>query len=786
MANIIGASVKRKEDPPFLTGQGTFVDDIQLPGMLWAHFVRSPHAHAHIRSIDASAAMADPEVVTVLTGRDIHPRYRTYPTVAIPGVPGLSTFDGERPPYYLIATEKVRYVGEVVAVVIARSRYVAPDAEELVKVEYDVLPVAGDPEAALRPDAPRVHDAHPNEALAWRRVTPNAAQAFEEAEVIIRERFVNQRIHGVPLEPRAGIAYWDPKQASLVVWASTQTPHDLKTQLIEILDLREESVRVVAPDVGGGFGPKSHGDPEYVLLAAASLMLKVPIKWAATRSEEFVGMSHARGKVSYVEIAATREGRVTAVKLRHIADLGAYPKGPEANLSMTSAMICVGAYHIPDVDLEVHAAYTHRTPDAPYRGAGRPEGIFLIERGMDLLAKELGIDPAELRRLNFVPPDAFPYTTAGGDTYDSGNYAAALDHALRLSDYPALREEQALLRTQERYMGIGLCSWVKTGGAGPSSINPGNSAFEWGRVRVDQNAKVTVYTGSSPHGQGLETTFAQIVGQVLSVPIDDMTVLHGDTNVVAHGVGTFASRSMAVGGPAVYNAAQKVLAKMLRIAAHLLGIPLEEVTLEDGIFTPRGRAEPQLTVAEVAQAAHSLHARPAEVEYGLDESSFFQPTGLTFNFGTYVAVVEVYPETGDVKVHKLFCVDDQGVVVNPTIVEGQVHGGATQGLGQALYEQIVYDEAGQLTTGSLMDYSLPTAEMVPSFVTARLETPTPLNPLGVKGMGEGPSVGTPPAIVNAVVDALEPFGVRHIEMPLTPERVWRAIQESGQATNISS
>ena len=773
--NIIGTSVKRKEDPRLLTGQGAFVEDIQLPGMLWAHFVRSPHAHARLRRIDVTAATADPRVVAVLTGPDIHPRYHTYPIVAIPGVPGLTTLGGDLPPYYLIATEKVRYVGEIVAIIVARDRYATRDVAELVRVDYEVLPAVGDPVEALLPDAPRVHDGLSNEALAWRRTTPHAAQAFEDAEVLIQQRFVNQRIHGVPLEPRGAIAHWDSKLSSLTVWASTQTPHDLKAHLSEVLQLPEESVRVVAPDVGGGFGPKAHGDPEYLLLAAASLELQAPIGWVATRSEEFVGMSHARGKVSHFALAATQEGVVTAVRLHHVADLGAYPKGPEANLSMTSAMICVGAYHIPDVDLEVHAVYTHRTPEAPYRGAGRPEGIFLIERGMDLLARELGMDPAEVRRRNFVPPEAFPYTTASSDTYDSGNYAAALAHVLKLCDYPALREEQARLRAQGRSMGIGLSCWIKSGGIGPFSIDPNNSAFEWGRVRVDRNAGVTVYTGSSPHGQGLETAFAQIAAEVLNVSVDDVTVLHGDTSVIDHGVGTFASRSMAVGGPAVYNAAQKVRAKMTLIAAHLLGVPSQTVTLEDGAFVPQGRTEPRVTVGEVARAAHRLDRRPTEVEYGLDENAFFQPTGLTFNFGAYVAVVEVDPETGKVEVRTLFCVDDQGVVVNPTIVEGQVHGGATQGLGQALYEQIVYDEAGQLMTGSLMDYCLPRAGMVPSFVTAHLETPSPLNPLGVKGMGEGPTVGTPPAIVNAVVDALEPFGVRHIEMPLTPERVWRAI-----------
>ena len=780
MASLIGESIKRKEDHRLLVGQGAFTEDIQLPGTLWAYFLRSPHAHARILNIDATTALADPRVVAVLTGRDIYPRFHTYPLIAIPGLPALAAFRSQRPPHYLMAIDKVRYMGEMVAIVVARDRASAQDAADLVAVEYQALPSVGDPEEALRPEAPRVHDEFSNEALAWSKVTENVGQAFEEADIIIRERFVNQRIHAVPMEPRAGIASWDPVQASLSLWASTQTPHDLKSQVIEVLGLLESSVRVVAPDVGGGFGAKAHGDPEYVLLAAASFDLGVPVKWVATRSEEFLGMSHARGKVSYIELAATNEGKVTAARVRHYADLGAYPKGPEANLAMSSVMSCVGAYGIPDVDLEVHAVYTHRTPEAPYRGAGRPEVIFLIERAMDLLADELGMDPTEIRRRNFVPSEAFPYTTASGDIYDTGNYEAALDEAVKISDYPALRLEQARLREHGRYMGIGFSSWIKSGGIGPGSIDPGNSAFEWGRVRMDGEGKVTAYTGSSAHGQGHETTFGQIVAQVLGVPLEDVTVLHGDTSVVAHGVGTFGSRSMAVGGPAIHNAAQKVLAKVMRIAAHRLDVSLEDVVYDGGVFSSRGKAQPRLPLAEVARSAHNPNLRPADMEYGLDESAFFQPTAVTYNSGTYVAIVYVDPETGDTEFDKLVCVDDQGVVVNPIIVDGQIHGGVAQGLGQALYEQVVYDEAGQLINGSLMDYSLPTAEMMPSFVTARIETPSPLNPLGVKGMGEGSTTGTPPAIVNAVVDALKPLGVCHIEMPLTPERVRRAIEAAGR------
>ena len=778
MAQVIGQSVKRMEDRPHLVGQGAYSDDIQVPGTMWAHFVRSPHAHARIRSIDTSAALAHPGVAAVLTGRDVHPRYSTYPLVAIPGIHVLAPYASNRPPYYLMAIDEVRYMGEVVAMVVAQERLESRDAQDLVRVEYELLPSVGEPEDAMRPDAPSVHQGFANEALAWNRATDNVNQAFEEADLIIRQRFVNQRIHGTPMEPRAAIAQWDHRTNSLTIHASTQTPHDLKEQTSAILHLREDQIRVVAPHVGGGFGPKAHGDPEYVLLAAASMEVKAPVKWVSSRSEEFLGMSHARGKVSHVELAATREGRVTGMRVRHYADLGAYPKGPEANLSMGSVMSCVGSYGIPEVDLEVHAVYTHRTPEAPYRGAGRPEGIFLIERAMDMLASDLGMDPAEIRRRNFISPDSFPYVTPSGDVYDSGDYGAALEKALEVSGYSSLREEQAQLRREGRYLGIGLCSWLKSGGIGPGATDPLTSAWEWGRVLIDRGGRTTVFTGASPHGQGLETTFAQVAAEVLEFPVESIKVVAGDTSLVAHGIGTFASRSMAVGGPAIHSAAHKIRAKMVRVAAHRLQVSPDEVVYEGGACSVRGKPDSRLTMAEVVASAHRLGARPADEEYGLDESSFFQPTGVTFSSGTYVAVVEVDADTGDVDIRNIYCVDDQGVVVNPQIVEAQIHGGAVQGLGQAMCEQIVYDEAGQLTTGSFLDYGLPTADMVPSFVTETIVTPTHLNPLGVKGMGEGPTVGMPPALVNAVVDALKPLGVRHIEMPLTPDRVRSAIEQA--------
>ncbi len=796
----VGKSVARKEDDRLVRGDGAFSEDIEPPGTVWAHFVRSPHAHARIRGVDASAALEDPRVLTVLTGSDIHPKY--HPLPAVP----MAAYGADPAPFRLMAVEKARYSGEIVAVVVAQDRYAARDAADTVLVDYEVLPVANDVEDAMRTGAPRVHDDRENGDLVWRKSTPNVHQAFEEAEIILRDHFVNQRIHAVPMEPRAGIAYWDRVEERLTIWSSSQSAHDLREQLSEVLDIPFESVRSIAPDVGGGFGAKHAGEVEYFLIAAASLELGLPVKWVGTRSEEFVALSHARGKVSDIEVAATREGKITGIRLRHVGDLGAYPKGGTASIFITSAMIALGAYAIPEVDLDVHAVYTNHTPEGAYRGYGRPEGIHLIEREMDQLADELGIDPAEIRRRNFIPPQAFPYITAADEILDSGEYEKGLDRALEISEYREMRAEQERLRTQGRYMGIGLSSWIKTGGFGPSSLSidieavrkgteasgpaiasgqnspaasmsPGVSMPEWGRVKVGMDGKVTIYSGSSPHGQGTATTFAQVVADVLQVSVDDIDFIWGDTATVDYGVGTFASRNMVVGGTAIFQAAQKVLAKMRRIAAFRLDANDNDVVFADGMFSvPNG--DTALSVADIAAAANTLRTRPPDMEMGLDESSFFQPSRVTFNSGTYVAVVEVDPDTGDVDLQKLFCVDDQGVVVNPMIVEGQVHGGAAQGIGQALYENIVYDESGQLLSGSLMDYALPTAEMVPEFVTSTIETPSPTNPLGVKGMGEGPTTGAPPAVVNAVVDALRSFGVRDISMPLTPERVWRAIQDA--------
>ncbi len=768
---LVGQSVARREDEKLLRGRGAFVEDIAIPGTQWLSFVRSPHAHARIRSIDTSEALSMPGVTAVLTGKDVHPRYGTNPTIS------LAFYDTESAPYDLIAVNAARHVGEVVAVVIADSRYGARDAADLIYVDYEPLDAVVDVETALRDDAPKVHEDRPNGVVSWRYRVGNVSQAFEEAHVIVRERIVNQRIHGVPMEPRAGLAHWDAVQERMSLWATVQTPHTLRDHLAEIMALPRESVRVVAPDVGGGFGVK-HEDPEYALLCIASKELGAPVKWVATRSEDFLAMQQARGKTSYLEVSADADGKLTGLRVRHLHDLGAYAKGPEPQHSASSVMISTGVYNIPNVEFEAHNAYTHKTPQGPYRGAGRPEGIHLIERGMDRLAGELGLDPTEIRRRNYLPPFDQPTRSGGGDVFDSGNYEASLNQVMELSDYQQLREQQSEARAGGRHMGIGVASWVKTGGSGPSPLDPTSNRYEWGRVRVDRGGKVTLFTGSSPHGQGGETVFAQIVADVFGISDGDVTVLHGDTATVAHGVGTYGSRALVTGGMSAKIAAEKVRDKMLRLAAHMMDCQPDQVTLEGGVFICATDRQRHLAFAEVALAAHQKLERPDDMEFGLDEDSFYQPSGLTYNFGTYIAVVDVDTETGDVDLQRLYTVDDQGVIVNPMTVEGQVHGGATQGIGQALYEISEYDQAGQILNGSLMDYAIPTAEMTPEFVVAFSETPSPLNSLGVKGMGEGPTTGAPSAVVNAVVDALSPLGVTHIEMPLTPERVWRAIQDT--------
>ncbi|MBI2460606.1 MAG: molybdopterin-dependent oxidoreductase [Candidatus Rokubacteria bacterium] len=764
---FVGAEIKRLEDPRPIQGQAPYVDDLAPPGLLHMVILRSPHAHARITGIRADRARQEPGVVAVLTGQELAAAFAPKPLAFSP--PGL-----KRPPYRPLAVEAARYVGQPVALVLAADRARARDAADLIEVEYEPLPAVTDPEAALAEGAPRVHPELPdNLAFEHRWQSGDVEAAFARADRVVRGRFLHPRLAPVPMETRGCLA--QPQAGALTVWLSTQMPHRVRAHLVEVLGIAEHRLRVIAPEVGGGFGCKAGLYDDEILTVAAALRVNRPVKWIETRSESFTATMHGRGQRHEAELAVAADGTFLGLRARGVADLGAAPECFTCGPPILAGRLITGAYRIPAAEFSVRGVYTHKTPAGPYRGAGRPEGSYLIERLADLAAAELGIDPVEIRRRNFIPPEAFPYKAPSGLTYDTGRYALTLDKALEILDYPGFRAEQARLRGEGRYLGLGISTFVETAGTGPSKALP-VSGFEYGAVRVEATGKVTVLTGISPHGQGQETTFAQIVADELGVEPEDVIVLHGDTAVVPAGFGTGGSRGTCVGGSAVYLAAQTVKAKARRIVAHLLEAAPEDVVLEDGKWSVRGFPARALTLREIAAAAHRAAKLPPGMEPGLEASSVFDPPDFTVPFGVYLAVVEVLPETGEVRLHRFIGVDDVGNVLSPLLLEGQLHGGIAQGIAQALWEEVVYDEGGQLLTGSLMDYAVPKADGLPFFELDRTVTPTPLNPLGAKGVGEAGAVGAPQAVVNAVVDALAPFGVRHLDPPLRPEKLWRAIQ----------
>jgi carbon-monoxide dehydrogenase large subunit len=776
-ARIFGRSIKRREDPRLITGRGRFTDDIRLPGTLHAVFVRSPHAHARIRGIDVSAARAHPGVVAVYTGRDL----------ADGGVNPIPTgwlLEGLKPgERRALAVDRVRYVGEAVAVVIADSPYTARDAAELVEVDYEPLPAVAEVEAAVAPGAPTLYDDAPeNVAFRW-TIGDRAATdaAFDGAVHVVRQRLVNQRLVAHAMEPRACLASFDPSTEDLTLWVTSQNPHVHRLIMgAFVLGIPEHKFRVIAPDVGGGFGSKIFIYPEEVAVSWASKALGRPVRWTAERRESFLTDCHGRDHVTDAEMAFDADGRIVGLRVRTLANLG-------ANLSLFAPAVPTylygtllsGQYAIPAIWCEVTGVFTNTTPVDAYRGAGRPEACYVVERLVDLGARELGLDPAEIRRRNFIPPDRFPYETPVALVYDSGNYAPALERALDRVDYDALRREQERLRGEGRYLGIGISTYIEACGLAPSkvvgSLGAQAGLFESGQVRVHPTGKVTVYTGAHSHGQGHETTFAQIVAEVLGVAVEDVEVVHGDTSQVAFGMGTYGSRSGAVGGTAVYMSARKVRKKARRIAAHLLEAAEEDIEVDGARYFVRGSPDRAKLFPELALAAYLAHDLPEGLEPGLEATSFYDPSNFTFPFGAHIAIVEVDPATGVVQLKRYVAVDDVGNVINPMIVDGMLHGGIAQGIAQALWEGAVYDEAGQLLTGSLMDYALPKADQLPSFETDRTVTPSPVNPLGVKGAGEAGAIAAPAAVVNAVMDALEPFGIRHLDMPLTPSRIWQAI-----------
>jgi carbon-monoxide dehydrogenase large subunit len=764
-ASLMGVRVKRKEDPRLITGSGAYVGDMTLPGMRHVVFVRSPYAHARIRGIDAAAAQARPGVVAVVTGADLAALCEPMP-MSSAGETGAS--DAGATPgrtHHALSVDRVRHVGEAVAAVIAETAEAAADGIAEVLVDWEPLPAVVDLDQAVADGAPLVFDHVPNNrAFTWQHKTEGADAAFESAARVVRQRIVSQRLSGIPMEGRAVLAAPDSTIDGVTVWTSTQGPHITRSQIAATLRLPENAVRVIVPDVGGGFGVKIGVFPEDVALAALALKYRMPLRWVETRIEHMMATTHGRAQIAELEAAVQQDGTITALRMHVLADLGAYPVAPD--IPALTGQMAVGVYHIPDVDIEIACAFTNTTPVAAYRGAGRPEAAYYAERMIDVIAGELGIDPVEVRRRNFIAPDAFPYQTPTGHVYDSGEYDRALTKALEISDYQALREEQQRRRAQgaDRLLGIGLSCYVEMCAFG----------YESATVRVDPSGTVAIFTGTSPHGQGIATSFAQIAADQLGADFDRIVVKHGDTAVTSFGMGTMGSRSLAVGGSAVFRAAGTVRDKARRIAAHMLEAAPEDVVLSEGRYQVKGTPEPSLTLVQIAGRAYGGDL-PDEIAPGLEATDYFKPPTLTYPFGAHVAVVEVERDTGIVHVRDIYSVDDCGPRVSPMLAEGQVHGGLAQGIAQALWEEVVYDENGQLLTGSLMDYAAPRASMLPSFKADRTETPTPRNPLGAKGIGEAATIGSTPAVVSAVVDAL---GARHLDMPLRPEKVWRALQQS--------
>jgi aerobic carbon-monoxide dehydrogenase large subunit len=764
-ASLMGVRVKRKEDPRLITGAGAYVGDMTLPGMRYVAFVRSPYAHARIRSIDATAALASPGVVAVATGADIAQLCEPMPVSSAGEAGGGDSGATPGRTHYALSIDRVRHVGEAVAAVIADTPQAAADGVAEVLVDWDPLPAVGDMERAIAEGAPLVFDHVPgNLAHSWKRKTDGADAAFASAARIVSQRIVSQRLSGIPMEGRAVLAAPDSTINGITVWTSTQGPHITRSQIASVLRLPENAVRVIVPDVGGGFGVKIGIYPEEVALGALALKYRMPLRWVESRIEHMVATTHGRAQTAEMSAAVQEDGTVTALRMRVLADLGAYPLAPD--IPELTGQMAVGVYRIPEIDIEIACAFTNTTPVAAYRGAGRPEAAYYAERMMDVIAGELGLDPAEVRRRNFIAPDAFPYKTPTGHVYDSGEYDRALTKSLEISGYEALREEQQRRRADgaDRLLGIGVACYVEMCAFG----------YESATVRVDPSGTVTIFTGTSPHGQGIATAFAQIAADQLGADFDKILVRHGDTSVTSFGQGTMGSRSLAVGGSAVYRAAGTVRDKARRIAAHMLEAAPEDVVLSEGRYQVKGTPEPSLTLAQIATQAYEGRL-PDDMPPGLEATDFFKPPKLTYPFGAHVAVVEVERDTGIVHVRDIYSVDDCGPRVSPMLAEGQVHGGLAQGIAQALWEEIVYDENGQLLTGSLMDYAAPRASMLPSFKTNQTETPTPRNPLGAKGIGEAATIGSTPAIVNAVVDAL---GARHLDMPLKAEKVWRALQDT--------
>ncbi|MGC4108801.1 MAG: xanthine dehydrogenase family protein molybdopterin-binding subunit [Thermomicrobiales bacterium] len=779
MSKMVGATVKRKEDPRLITGSSTYVDDVPLPGCLHAVIARSPYAHAILNGVDTEAASQMPGVVVVITAADLPAYMKSAELEGVGETSGEEEEDTDDakitvPPIPPLAKGKLRFVGEPVAVVVAESRAQAVDAAELIDFDVELLDPVIDVYAAMEDGSPLVHD-EVKQNIGGRLGGPRGGDvdaAFAAAPVTIKERIRSQRLNAVPMEGRAVAATVDPLTRGLVVWTSTQAPHWNRNGIAEALGLSQNQVRCIAPEVGGGFGQKIGAYQEDFLIAALAYKLKRPVKWIETRSENLLSSNCGRNQWIDIEAAAEADGKITALRATCVVDLGAYPRG--LGLGGSTFIMSTGCYDIPAIDYNIVSVYTNTAINGAYRGAGRPEAAYYIERVVDLIADAAGLDPIEVRRRNFLQPEQFPFKTLAGPTYDTGDYEKPLDKVVDIAGYAALRKEQEELRKQGRYLGIGIATYVEICGFGP---------YESSTVRVEPSGAVTIFTGISPHGQGQETTFAQMAADEIGADFESVIVNHGDTGNTPQGNGTMGSRGLAVGGAALMISLGKIQEKAKRIAAQLLEAAVEDIEIEGGKYRVKGVPGEGLTLGDIAAKAYS-GALPSDFDAGLETTDFFRPADATFPFGAHIAVVEILPETGDVKFLRYVSVDDCGPIMSPMLVTGQVHGGLAQGIGQALFEEMHYDENGELLTGTLNDYVMPRAINFPEFETHHTTTPTYINPMGVKGIGEAATIGATPATVSAVVDALKPWGITHLDMPLLPQKIWAAIREAeaNQAT----
>jgi carbon-monoxide dehydrogenase large subunit len=752
---LVGQRVRRREDPRLVQGLGNYVDDVKLPGMLHLAFKRSDVAHGNIRSIDTSAAEGMPGVELVMTGAQL--------AEILPPMPVATPFPS--PDHHSVTPDKVRYVGEPVAVVAATDRYLARDAADAIVVDIEELPAVVDPEAAMAGEPAIVHEEFENNlsvplAPAGTGVNPETLeiedetaieQAFERADLVVSERIMNQRLVPNAIEPRGIVADFDPGKRELTCWSGTQNPHIARNLLAAILGMGQQEVRVIAPDVGGAFGSKINVYGEDFVAAAVSRVLGKPVKWIEDRSEAFMATTHGRDVIGYIDIASTSEGKVLGLKLRLIADIGAYDMVLTAAIPTLIAFMLSGVYEIGAVRCDLTEVFTNKMPTDAYRGAGRPEGIYFVERGMDLLARELGLDPAELRRRNFIQPEQFPYETAGGMVYDSGEYERTLDLALENAGWEQMKADRDAARAEGRLVGLGRSVYTEICGFGPSAALPTIGLWEHASVTVQRDGKVRATAGTSSHGQGHETMFSQILADELGIPFEDITIVQGDT------------------GP------EKVKDKMRRFGAQMLEVQPDDLAFKEGMIGPEGAEDTGVPFAEVAAFAYIPIPLPPDTEPGLSEEAFWEPEGFTWPYGCYISQVEIDRDTGELELQRFVGVDDCGNIINPLIVAGQLHGGIAQGVGQAMIEEAVYDVDGQLITGSFMDYAMPRARDFPRFELDHTVTPSPLNPMGVKGIGEAGTIGSTPCITNAVVDALTEFDVKHLDMMARPEKLWRVI-----------